>query len=84
MLTSSLTSCFQTLLPLLLLLSDTQQCCACKDAQNSCPSCLRAVADVGLLCVRRVVFGLMAASAIGFAAFTFVKPIHERSHGCTP
>ena len=24
----------------------------------------------------------MACSAIGFAAFTFIKPIHERSHGC--
>ena len=26
----------------------------------------------------------MAFSALGFAAVTMSKPIHERSHGCTP
>ena len=30
----------------------------------------------------RVVFGLMAASAIGFGGFTFMRPLADRSHGC--
>ena len=31
-----------------------------------------------------VTFGLMTASAIAFAIMTFMRPMHQRAHGCAP